>query len=88
MKHQFGWDLPPGVTHGMIEEHAGAFEKEYPWSLTIWPKHEGFGISIYNDIPYAPNYNLPTEMNEPDYYFVANVEELLEFLKGIYDKQQ
>lgn len=57
---------------------------KYPWSLTIKPKDKGFEISIYDDKPYAPNYNLPTEMNEPDYYYAANAVELVEFLMGVY----
>jgi len=101
MKHEFGWGLPPGVSDQMIEEQAGAFEEEikYPWSLKIRPllksinggttwENLGFNIEIYDDKPYASNYNLPTEMNTPDYYFAANVEELLEFLKGVYEEEK
>lgn len=100
MKRQFGWDLPPGVSHHMIEEQAGAFEKtKPPYSLRIksliesthggmdW-KITGFNIEIYKDVPYVPNYNLPTELNKPEVFFVTTIEELLEFLKGIYDREQ
>jgi len=83
MRRQFGWGLPPGVTNHMIEEQAGAFEEEkmnYPYSLRIDSQIDGFYIRIYEEVPITIDC-------KPDIYKAKNTKELLDFLKGIYEKQ-